>query len=67
MNFSIYQLKPRFQQLLYPVLARLARWRVTPNQVTLFAMLMSLLYGAALAWHMSRDPAPGWAGRSHAR
>ena len=50
MNFSIYQLKPRFQQLLYPVLARLARWQVTPNQVTLFAMLLSLLYGAALAW-----------------
>nr|WP_315430256.1 CDP-alcohol phosphatidyltransferase family protein [uncultured Albidiferax sp.] len=49
MSFSIYQLKPRFQQLLRPVLALLARWGVSPNQVTLLAMALSLLYGAALA------------------
>jgi len=49
MSFSIYQLKPRFQQLLRPVLTGLAKLGVTPNQVTLAAMLLSLAYGAALA------------------
>lgn len=49
MSISIYQLKPRFQQLLRPALAALARAGVTPNQVTLGAMLLSLLYGGALA------------------
>ena len=48
MSFSIYQLKPRFQQLLKPFLASLARAGITPNQVTLFAMLLSLAYGLAL-------------------
>jgi CDP-diacylglycerol--glycerol-3-phosphate 3-phosphatidyltransferase len=50
MSFSIYQLKPRFQQALRPVLAALARTGITPNQVTLLAMLLSCAYGAALAW-----------------
>ncbi|MFP5393092.1 MAG: CDP-alcohol phosphatidyltransferase family protein [Gammaproteobacteria bacterium] len=49
MTLSIYQLKPRFQQLLQPVLDRLAKSRVTPNQVTLFALGLSCAYGAALA------------------
>lgn len=49
MSISIYQLKPRFQQLLRPALAALARRGVTPNQVTLGAMLLSVAYGAALA------------------
>ena len=49
MSISIYQLKSRFQQLLRPALAALARAGVTPNQVTLGAMVLSLAYGAALA------------------
>lgn len=49
MSISIYRLKPRFQQLLRPALAALARMGVTPNQVTLAAMALSLAYGAALA------------------
>ncbi len=49
MTFSIYELKPRFQQLLQPLLAGLARRHVTPNQVTLLATGLSLAYGAALA------------------
>lgn len=49
MSISIYQLKPRFQQLLRPGLAALARAGVTPNQVTLGAMLLSLAYGTCLA------------------
>jgi CDP-diacylglycerol--glycerol-3-phosphate 3-phosphatidyltransferase len=48
MRISIYQLKPRFQQLLRPSLSWLARAGVTPNQITLLAMVLSLLYGAAL-------------------
>lgn len=48
MSLSIYQLKPRFQQLLRPILAALARAGITPNAVTLGAMALSLAYGAAL-------------------
>jgi CDP-diacylglycerol--glycerol-3-phosphate 3-phosphatidyltransferase len=48
MTFSIYQLKPRFQQLLRPLLEGLAGRRITPNQITLCAMFLSLGYGAAL-------------------
>lgn len=49
MSFSIYQLKPRFQQLLQPLLAGLAKRHITPNQVTLLAMCLSIIYGIALA------------------
>jgi CDP-diacylglycerol---glycerol-3-phosphate 3-phosphatidyltransferase len=56
MTLSIYQLKPKFQQLLSPLIKGLIRLGVTPNQVTLLAMLLSLGYGAALAL------APGCAG-----
>ncbi|MES2036211.1 MAG: CDP-alcohol phosphatidyltransferase family protein [Pseudomonadota bacterium] len=49
MSFSIYQLKPRFQQLLQPLLAGLAKRHITPNQVTLLAMCLSIAYGIALA------------------
>jgi CDP-diacylglycerol--glycerol-3-phosphate 3-phosphatidyltransferase len=48
MSFSIYQLKPRFQQLLQPLLAGLAKRHITPNQVTLLAMFLSIAYGIAL-------------------
>ena len=49
MSFSIYQLKPKFQQFLRPLLILLARRRVTPNQLTLLAILLSISYGTALA------------------
>lgn len=49
MSISIYQLKPRFQQLLRPFLNLLTRLGITPNQVTLAAMLLSVGYGALLA------------------
>ncbi|MGW8395018.1 CDP-alcohol phosphatidyltransferase family protein [Pseudoduganella sp. HUAS MS19] len=49
MRISIYQLKPRFQQLLRPFLKLLSRLGITPNQVTLAAMMLSIGYGAALA------------------
>lgn len=50
MSLSIYQLKPRFRQLLRPVLTSLIRRSVTPNQITLAALALSLSYGSALAW-----------------
>ncbi len=51
---SIYQLKPRFQNLLRPQVERLYRRGVTANQVTLAAAGISLLVGglcALLAQH----------------
>lgn len=48
MTFSIYLLKPKFQKLLAPVLKYLEKLRISPNQITLFTMLISLAYGAAL-------------------
>lgn len=49
MSFSIYQLKPQFQRLLQPLMRALVRWRVSPNQITVATMLLSVAYGAALA------------------
>jgi len=46
---SIYQLKPRFQSLLRPVVRCCAGAGITANGVTLTAMLVSLALGAWLA------------------
>lgn len=54
MSISIYQLKPRFQQLLKPSLCWLNNRGVTPNQVTIAAILLSIVYGGVLTfipWH----------------
>ena len=45
---SIYQLKPRFQALLRPLVRSLAVAGVTANGVTLTAMVLSLLLGLVL-------------------
>jgi CDP-diacylglycerol--glycerol-3-phosphate 3-phosphatidyltransferase len=45
---SIYDLKPRFQALLRPLVRGLARGGVTANQVTLAAAGLSLATGAAI-------------------
>jgi len=42
---SIYQLKPRFQALLRPLMGRLDAVGVTANQVTIFACVVSVLLG----------------------
>ena len=42
---SVYQLKPRFQALLQPVLRRLRNWGFTPNSLTIIAFLLSLAMG----------------------
>ena len=46
---TIYDLKPRFQALLRPLSDGLANAGVTANQVTLAALVLSLLNGAAIA------------------
>jgi CDP-diacylglycerol--glycerol-3-phosphate 3-phosphatidyltransferase len=45
---SIYELKPRFQALLRPIVARLDRMGTTANAVTLFAMFVSCALGIVL-------------------
>ena len=53
---SLYDLKPRFQALLRPAARGLLAAGVTPNAVTLAALLLSLAMGAALVlW-----PVSGW-------
>ena len=46
---TIYDLKPKFQALLRPIVKFLAKKKITPNQVTMFAMLLSILIGAIIA------------------
>lgn len=46
---TLYALKPRFQALLRPLVARLAAAGVTANRVTLMAAGLSCLLGALLA------------------
>ena len=54
---TIYDLKPRFQNLLRPVCNGLARIGVTANQVTVSAMLLSIAVGALFAL----NPSEAWA------
>lgn len=46
---SIYALKPAFQNSLRPLVERLARHKITANQVTLAALFLSLAGGGAIA------------------
>lgn len=50
---SIYQLKPEFQQLLRPLVNALAKAGITANQVTVFAMVLSIATGAVIVWQQS--------------
>jgi len=47
---SIYQVKPAFQNLLRPVVRALARAGVSPNQVTVAALVLAFAAGGAVAW-----------------
>jgi len=51
---SIYDLKPAFQRLLRPLVAGLVRAGVTPNQVTVAALLLSIAVGATIATTRAR-------------
>jgi CDP-diacylglycerol--glycerol-3-phosphate 3-phosphatidyltransferase len=48
MAITLYELKPRFQALLRPLVARLAAAGISANQVTLFAMAVSIGIGACV-------------------
>jgi CDP-diacylglycerol---glycerol-3-phosphate 3-phosphatidyltransferase len=45
---TLYQCKPAFQNWLRPVVNRLATWQVSPNQVTISAILLSGATGLAI-------------------
>ena len=47
---TLYELKPRFQALLRPIVGRLAAAGVTANQVTLAAAAVSVVVGVGVAW-----------------
>ena len=54
MPLTLYQLKPTFQSLLRPLVARLARRGVTANVVTTVALLGSATLGTLLALYPGR-------------
>lgn len=45
---STYNIKPKFQQLLFPILSQLHKWNITANQLTLTAIVWSALLGVLL-------------------
>ena len=47
---SVYDLKPRFQNLLRPLCGALARAGITANQVTVGAAVLSIVEGAAISF-----------------
>lgn len=52
---SVYKIKPKFQKLIKPLLDRLYKMGITANQITVAAILLSLLVGVSLwltdYWH----------------
>jgi CDP-diacylglycerol--glycerol-3-phosphate 3-phosphatidyltransferase len=46
---TIYSVKPYFQRALKPLLDFLIRVRITPNQITLFAVFISISFGTYFA------------------
>ena len=47
---TIYAIKPYFQKMLKPFLDFLIRVRITPNQITIFAILLSIGFGTYFTW-----------------
>ncbi|HKP87926.1 MAG TPA: CDP-alcohol phosphatidyltransferase family protein [Blastocatellia bacterium] len=61
---SVYDLKPRFQNLLRPIMRKLAALGFTPNAVTMIAIIGSIMVGAIVS-QAARAPAllvllPAW-------
>ncbi|NLW48309.1 MAG: CDP-alcohol phosphatidyltransferase family protein [Firmicutes bacterium] len=52
---SVYDLKPKFQQLLAPLLELLIKRKFTPNSITLLALSGSILVGAVI-WLTRQQP-----------
>ena len=53
---SIYDIKPKFQAILRPIVNRLSAVGVTANQVTVYAVLLSFVGGALI----TLKPAANW-------
>ena len=51
---TLYDIKPAFQRLLRPLANGLVRLGVTPNQVTVAALVLSLAVGGLLLWCADR-------------
>ena len=51
---SVYKIKPKFQQLLTPVLRWLYKIGISANQITIASILLSLLIGIAF-WYASSN------------
>jgi len=51
---SIYALKPLFQNLLRPLCHHLVQWKISANQVTLTAMLLSVVIAILIAWQIDK-------------
>ena len=47
---SVYDIKPKFQSLLRPIVIKLAKRNITANQVTISALLLSLITGALICF-----------------
>ncbi|MEJ2132204.1 MAG: CDP-alcohol phosphatidyltransferase family protein, partial [Gammaproteobacteria bacterium] len=64
MPLTIYDLKPAFQNLLRPVCNALAKFGVTANQVTVAAMMLSIVVGLLFAMFPTSRPValliPAW-------
>ncbi|MGE8428371.1 MAG: CDP-alcohol phosphatidyltransferase family protein [Sphingobacterium sp.] len=52
---SVYKLKPKFQQLLVPILNFLHQRKITANQITIGSIVFSLII-ALLFWYADRFP-----------
>jgi CDP-diacylglycerol--glycerol-3-phosphate 3-phosphatidyltransferase len=50
---SVYDLKPRFQNLLRPAMRAAARVGLTPNAITLLAIVGSIAVGALAKYSIS--------------
>lgn len=46
---SIYEIKPKFQQLLMPIVDWMRKIGMTPNQVTILALVLSIVTGIILS------------------
>jgi CDP-diacylglycerol--glycerol-3-phosphate 3-phosphatidyltransferase len=53
---SIYDLKPRFQALLRPLVRALAKAGVSANQVTVAALMLSVLAGLGIGFYPQQRP-----------
>ncbi|KST65958.1 CDP-alcohol phosphatidyltransferase family protein [Mastigocoleus testarum] len=49
--FTLYQFKPAFQNCLRPLVNRFATWQISPNQITVSAILLSVAMGLTITFY----------------